>query len=706
MEEERLVVALEARIAEFEKRMKKAEQTGTRSYTRLRQGSKGATAAMQADMVRSTGRINQALASTTSQIGIFSKAFVGGLVGGAVTAAFATFTTNLARTVRGVASIGDEARRAGVSAEAFQEWAFVAERNRIGVDQMTDGLKELNLRADEFITTGSGPAAEAFQRLGYSAEELARGLEDPSELLLDIIQKMGELDTAARIRVADEVFGGSAGERFVELVDQGADGLRRTMDRAHEVGAVMDEEMIAKAAELDRRWGELTTRASTFFRTVAVETADAVDGIVAMRTELDQLFDSADGATNVLGEDVAEALEGDPAAVSANAVAIGELKEVYDDLNDRGQALIPILEQASIQLRAWDYTSSADSLVDVAEAMRDLTGRMDDGTISASDFEDQMRSLLIQAKGAFSQIDAIDLVEFSNVTSALGGLIDRLVDAATAAATFRANLPGGGEIDELARTEDPRGDTGNMSGYGDYSTGTDLAPRVVTPPQSRPTDMDWNYNPAPSGGGSPGGGGSAPDEGLSPWFTPEQEAIVLDAYDQVTQAQEAYNEQVEAGALAVADLFISVLDGSKSAKEAVADLLMQLAKVQIQKAVLGLSGGGMGGIFGALGGAMSVPSFDGGGYTGNGARTGGIDGQGGFPAVLHPNETVVDHSKGGTTGAQQQGGRVELVVKAAEGVTVDVVRNEAAIIVQQGIAQYDRQLPGRVRQINADPRRR
>lgn len=40
------------------------------------------------------------------------------------------------------------------------------------------------------------------------------------------------------------------------------------------------------------------------------------------------------------------------------------------------------------------------------------------------------------------------------------------------------------------------------------------------------------------------------------------------------------------------------------------------------------------------------PSFDGGGYTGNGSRSGGLDGKGGFMAMLHPQETVVDHTKG------------------------------------------------------------
>ena len=43
--------------------------------------------------------------------------------------------------------------------------------------------------------------------------------------------------------------------------------------------------------------------------------------------------------------------------------------------------------------------------------------------------------------------------------------------------------------------------------------------------------------------------------------------------------------------------------------------------------------------------------YEGGGYTGMGVRAGGIDGRGGFPAILHPNETVIDHTKGQGVGA-------------------------------------------------------
>jgi hypothetical protein len=44
-------------------------------------------------------------------------------------------------------------------------------------------------------------------------------------------------------------------------------------------------------------------------------------------------------------------------------------------------------------------------------------------------------------------------------------------------------------------------------------------------------------------------------------------------------------------------------------------------------------------------------SMDGGGYTGDGVRAGGLDGKGGFMAMVHPNETVIDHTKGQSMGA-------------------------------------------------------
>jgi len=47
---------------------------------------------------------------------------------------------------------------------------------------------------------------------------------------------------------------------------------------------------------------------------------------------------------------------------------------------------------------------------------------------------------------------------------------------------------------------------------------------------------------------------------------------------------------------------------------------------------------------------QTIGSFEGGGFTGMGSRSGGVDGKGGFAAILHPNETVIDHTKGQGSG--------------------------------------------------------
>lgn len=97
-----------------------------------------------------------------------------------------------------------------------------------------------------------------------------------------------------------------------------------------------------------------------------------------------------------------------------------------------------------------------------------------------------------------------------------------------------------------------------------------------------------------------------------------------------------------------------------------------------------------------LGSAVSsLFSFDGGGYTGSGSRSGGIDGKGGFLSVLHPNETVLDHTRG-----QGMGGGATAVIQQtfnfgnANADTVAQLRAEAARIKAETLAA----VPGAVLQ--------
>lgn len=114
-----------------------------------------------------------------------------------------------------------------------------------------------------------------------------------------------------------------------------------------------------------------------------------------------------------------------------------------------------------------------------------------------------------------------------------------------------------------------------------------------------------------------------------------------------------------------------VRTGKLSFKGLVSSILADLASAQLKKAVSslfygvagmfdGTSSGGWGGVVGGV--LKAFGSFDGGGYTGDGSRTGGMDGKGGRLAILHPQETVIDHTKVSRRGGGSGGREVNLSV--------------------------------------------
>jgi hypothetical protein len=84
------------------------------------------------------------------------------------------------------------------------------------------------------------------------------------------------------------------------------------------------------------------------------------------------------------------------------------------------------------------------------------------------------------------------------------------------------------------------------------------------------------------------------------------------------------------------------------------DIATEMVRVQISRPIASAASGFLGDVFGSMFGkpaahtsSAGLPhaTFAGGGFTGSGSRSGGLDNQGGFPAILHPNETIIDHSK-------------------------------------------------------------
>lgn len=664
-----LIVPVEARIDKLEKALKRASQAQARAARQMEDRARQSVDRM----AKSYDGLGAKMAGALGNLPLPGLGVgIAGLAGAGLGAGLGIAAGQVRATVRSIAEIGNEARRAGVAVEAFQRWQYVADQNRVSLDALTDGFKELNLRADEFVTTGAGAGAEAFQRLGFTATDLATRLKDPSALMLEIVERLQGMDKAAQIRIADEVFGGTGGERFVEMLGRGEAGIAAMMGRA----SVLTADQIAKADDLDRRYTALTASLHRGWQQAALGAADFAAQVLNIQTGTDRLaasdlFRNRAQAPQILGPDVDKALKDNGQAVADNARAIGDLLSLYERFGSEADRLAPILTRFGGELNRMGETAAGQSLQDVALAMQTLTGKLDAGEISAADFERQMGDLIKKAQGAFASLGEIDDARFNKVIERLGGLWSALEALRTKAAEARAALPGG-----AATLDDTRGAAIAEARSGSYENSS---PYVLTtsPRPKQPPPLLGETGPViGSGQGAAGAGGgrnasdfaqvvadlerekaaldaeaaalvtaaaagrdyaeavdfarkraelltAAQREGkaITPELSAQVDQLARSYVEAGTRAEKAaaklkkVEEAGKHGAEALTDTFLSVLNGSKSAEEAVADLLMQLAEVQMKQALMGLFSGPLGGFGTWLGGLFGFAS---GGYTGRG----------------------------------------------------------------------------------------
>lgn len=685
---ERLVVLLEAKISDFEKRMAQAERRGSRTYGRLRRDSASATKAMEADMIRSTGRINQALAAGGAKLGAVGKAWaaglVGGVVGGLAAAGISGIVSQVGRIANGVAQVGDEAKRAGLSAKAFQEWKFVAEQNRIGVDSMVDALKELNLRADEFAVTGKGSAAEAFQRLGYGAEEIARKLKDPSALILEIIGRMERMGKAAQIRIADELFGGTGGERFVELLDQGEAGIRDTIRAANDLGLVMDDELIAKAAEVDRQFNIVASTVGTALKGAIVEAAAAlsdfmnrfaaferqtsttlatsIDGLrseksrlAASRVPLAETLATSSGSSDFIAQAQAEQLVADLAALDAEIAAIDQqLGHALQVRGERAQRAAERKEAADAPVLALEPVSVSGATSGSGGGGGSRGGGGGGGSASsrADEFEREAEALERRTEAlkagtlAQSEINPL-LQDFGHAAAEAAARTDLLVAAQQAGIPITDELRA--RVAELA------------AGYADAAAAQ-----------------------------------AAMEEGMGQRRDQAEQMLRLRS-----ETLKGFTRDMLDGA--------SATDALGSALQRLGDRLIDLALDSLFPTTGGGGGGAGAGLLGGIGKLF--------GFARGTANTGGARGE--PRGVVHGQEAVIPLPDGGRVPVEMRGagGATDVKVHVTTGVKLDksgtlrpFVEDVATSVSQAttgaALRSYDSGLADRMAQISADPYRR
>lgn len=113
-------------------------------------------------------------------------------------------------------------------------------------------------------------------------------------------------------------------------------------------------------------------------------------------------------------------------------------------------------------------------------------------------------------------------------------------------------------------------------------------------------------------------------------------------------------------------------------KKMASEIIKELYRIFVVKQITGFISAAVGDVGSLYQGRTGFLQFSGGGYTGSGPRSGGLDGKGGFLAMLHPRETVIDHTKGQSA----EGVTVVQNINISTGVQ-QTVRNEIRTLMPQ-----------------------
>lgn len=148
-----------------------------------------------------------------------------------------------------VSKTGDEidkmSQKIGISAQAYQEWAYVFERSGADVNNLQTGMKTLSsVIAD--AAAGSEGAAAKLSAVGISIEEIG-SLSQEDQLAL-VISRLQEMEGGAeRTAAASDLLGRSATD-MAAVLNMTAEDTQALIDETHEYGMLMSDDAVAASA--------------------------------------------------------------------------------------------------------------------------------------------------------------------------------------------------------------------------------------------------------------------------------------------------------------------------------------------------------------------------------------------------------------------------------------------------------------------------
>lgn len=436
--DERLIVMLEARISEFEKRMAKAERTGTKTYHGLQRGSSRATRQMEADMVAASSKINQALASVSGRVGVFGKAFIGGLGAGLIGAALGNISMNIRGTIGDISDMADAAGRIGLTTDEIQGLQRGFKLAGVEQEQFNGGLEKFVDNIGQ-AAQGSGALKDILSAHGVELKNTDGSIRSTSELLREFSDIVNAApDAAAKMALVTDGFG-RGGKAMVGAFEGGSAALDKMISDAKDGGYVLEAELVQKAQKLDDKFDNLTMRVDTFFKTLVVGAADAAAAFA--NVDIGNFFDGDAQADRFLGEKLAAALRANSDLVDQNQEVVATVAAAWNQASISVDGFSTDLSEAGRVLSELGYNEAANEIAALYLEAKTLTGEMRNGALTTDEFEGRVADLAARSVEALSEVNKLDGVNFDKAIGSAGALVavvtamrDRALEAVSALA--------------------------------------------------------------------------------------------------------------------------------------------------------------------------------------------------------------------------------------------------------------------------------
>ena len=185
---------------------------------------------------------------------------VGAAVLGGATVAAGAMTTMVKKTTDATGAIADSAKKTGMSAESFQQWAYAAKLSGMEASTLESAMVKQQ-RAFSDAASGSKTAQAAYAALGLDVSKLGSS----GEAFDQVIAKLADMDDETqRNAIANDIFGKSYAE-LSPLLAEGSKGIDAMKQEAVDLGAVMSNEAVESGEQLGDTIDKLTMAAGGMF---------------------------------------------------------------------------------------------------------------------------------------------------------------------------------------------------------------------------------------------------------------------------------------------------------------------------------------------------------------------------------------------------------------------------------------------------------